>query len=72
MTTQIQGYPQTEFIDQSTKRRQRAWLQYFQNLLNFTSSGTATKGGAILPTAPVGFMNVTVNGKNYKVPYYNQ
>jgi hypothetical protein len=72
MTTQIQGYPQTEFIDQSTKRPQRAWLQYFQNLLNFTSSGTATKGGAILPTAPAGFMNVTVNGKNYKVPYYNQ
>ena len=70
MTTQIKGYPQTEFLDDTTKRPQRAWLQYFQNLLNFTSSPTATKGGAILPSAPAGFMNVTVGGKNYKVPYY--
>jgi len=72
MTTQIKAYPQTELLDQSTQRPSRAWLQYFQNLLNFTSSPTATKGGAILPSAPVGFMNVTVNGQNFKVPYYNQ
>ena len=64
MTTQIQGYPQTEFIDQSTKRPQRAWLQYFQNLLNFTSSGTATKGGAILPTAPAHFFPLPSPSQN--------
>jgi hypothetical protein len=39
--------------------------------LNFSSSSTASAGSATLPSAPVGFMNVTVNGQSFKVPYYN-
>jgi hypothetical protein len=41
------------------------------NLLNFSSATTATAGSATLPANPVGFINVTVNGKPFKVPYYN-
>jgi hypothetical protein len=58
-------------IDDTTKMPTRTWQIWFLNLLNFGSSSTATKGGAVLPSAPAGFMNVTVNGKQYKVPYYN-
>jgi hypothetical protein len=70
-TTQIQPYPQTEFLDATTKRPTRAWQQFFLNLLNFSSAETATAGSATLPANPVGFINVTVNGVAYKVPYYN-
>jgi len=68
---QTNPYPQTEFLDGQTKRPTRAWQQFFLNLLNFTSSPTATTGTATLPAKPVGFINITVNGKPYKVPYYN-
>lgn len=64
-------YPQAEFLDAQTKRPARAWMLYLQNLLNFTSSTTATAGSGTLPAAPVGFINITVNGTSYKVPYYN-
>jgi len=70
-TSNIQPYPQTEFLDTVTNRPTRAWQQFFLNLLNFSSASTANPGSAALPTAPVGFINVTVNGKPYKVPYYN-
>ena len=70
-TSQIQPYPQTEFLDMTTKRPTRAWQQFFMNLLNFSSSTTATAGSATLPANPVGFINVTVNGVAYKVPYYD-
>ena len=70
-TTQIQPYPQTEFLDMTTKRPTRAWQQFFMNLLNFSSSTTATAGSATLPANPVGFINVTVIGVAYKVPYYD-
>ena len=50
----------------------RAWQQWFLNLLNFSSSTNATKGTGTLPSNPVGFINITVNGKAFKVPYYNQ
>jgi hypothetical protein len=70
-TSQIQPYPQTEFLDATTKRPTRAWQQFFMNLLNFSSSTTATAGSATLPANPVGFINVTVNGVAYKVPYYD-
>lgn len=69
-SSQTNPYPQSEFLD-STKRPTRAWQQFFLNLLNFSSATTATAGSATLPAAPVGFINVTVNGKQYKVPYYN-
>lgn len=65
-------YPQVEFIDEQTKRPTRAWQQFFLNILNFTSATSATKGSANLPAQPQGFINVVVNGKPYKVPYYNQ
>jgi hypothetical protein len=70
-TSSTQPYPQTEFLDHVTNRPTRAWQQFFLNLLNFSSATTATTGSAILPTAPVGFINITVNGKPFKVPYYN-
>ena len=65
-------YPQVELIDEQTKRPTRAWQQFFLNILNFTSATSATKGSANLPAHPQGFINVVVNGKPYKVPYYNQ
>ena len=70
-TTQIQPYPQSEFLDVNTKRPTRAWQQFFLNLSNFSSSTTATAGSGTLPANPVGFINVTVNGQTFKVPYYN-
>lgn len=78
MANQIWGpsqdnpYPQTEFIDEMTKRPTRAWQVWLLNLLNFTKiAPSATSGSAVLPANPVGFIEVTVNGKVYKVPYYN-
>ena len=68
---QTNPYPQTEFLDGQTKRPTRAWQQFFLNLLNFTSSATATTGTATLPAKPVGFINIVVDGKPYKVAYYN-
>lgn len=70
-STQNNPYPQSELLDGQTKRPTRAWQQYFLNLLNFTSATTATTGSATLPAKPVGFINITVNGQPYKVPYYN-
>ena len=70
-SSQTNSYPQSELLDQNTKRPTRAWQQFFLNLLNFSSSTTATTGTATLPAKPAGFMNVTINGKPYKVPYYN-
>ena len=71
-STQSNPYPQSEFLDTNTKRPTRAWQQFFLNLLNFSSASSATAGSATLPANPVGFINVTVNGKQFKVPYYNQ
>jgi hypothetical protein len=68
---QTQPYPQAEFLDKTTNRPTRAWQQWFLNLLNFSSATSATAGSATLPANPVGFINVTVNGKPFKVPYYN-
>jgi hypothetical protein len=65
-------YPQTPLLDEGNKLPTRAWQQWFLNLLNFSSATTATKGSGTLPTNPEGFINVIVNGKSYKVPYYNQ
>jgi hypothetical protein len=70
-TSQTNPYPQTEFLDKQTNRPSRAWQQFFLNLINFSSSTTATTGTATLPAKPVGFINVSVDGKPYKVPYYN-
>jgi len=70
-TKQIQPYPQTEFLDKVTNRPTRAWQQFFLNLFNFSSATTATTGSATLPAQPVGFINITVNGQPFKVPYYN-
>jgi hypothetical protein len=58
-------------LDETNGLPTRPWQQWFLNLLNFTSAPSATKGGANLPSNPVGFINVTVNGKAYKIPYYN-
>lgn len=71
-SSQTNPYPQSQFLDGATNRPTRAWQQFFLNLLNFSSSSSATAGSATLPAAPVGFINVTVNGKQFKVPYYNQ
>jgi len=71
-TQQLNPYPQSPLIESTSNRPTRAWQQYFLNLLNFSSSSTASTGSATLPAQPVGFMNVTVNGQSFKVPYYNQ
>lgn len=71
-SNQNNPYPQSEFLDKQTNRPTRVWMQYFLNLLNFSSSPTATKGAAVLPSNPAGFITVTVNGQQYKVPYYNE
>lgn len=64
--------PQTDFLEQAPiNRPTRAWIQFFLNMMNNTSSTTATTGAGTLPANPVGFMNVTIEGKPYKVPYYN-
>ena len=70
-SSQSNPYPQSEFLDGQSKRPTRAWQQFFLNLLNFSSATTATAGTATLPAAPAGFMNVTINGQQFKVPYYN-
>jgi len=48
-----------------------AWQLFFLNLLNFSSSTSATAGSATLPANPSGFINITVNGELKKVPYYD-
>jgi hypothetical protein len=70
-TQQLNSYPQSPLVEENSNRPTRAWQQYFLNLLNFSSSSTATAGSATLPANPVGFMNVTVNGQSFRVPYYN-
>jgi hypothetical protein len=70
-STQNNPYPVTPLIDDQTKMPTRAWQQWFLNLLNFSSATNATKGTGTLPTNPQGFINITVQGKPYKVPYYN-
>jgi hypothetical protein len=67
----VNPLPQTDFLEENTKRPARAWTQFFLGLLNNTSSATATAGSATLPANPAGFMNVTINGQPFKVPYYN-
>ena len=69
--SQIQQYPQTDFMDTNSKRPSLTWQLFFQNLLNFRNFSTATKGSAILPSQPVGFISVLVNGQAVKIPYYN-
>jgi hypothetical protein len=69
--SQNNPYPQSPLLDEQTKRPTRAWQQFFLGILNFTSATTATKGAATLPANPVGFINITVNGQPFKVPYYN-
>jgi hypothetical protein len=71
--SQNNPYPQSEFLDKITNRPTRAWQQFFLGILNFTSASSATTGqsGVTLPANPVGFINITVNGQPYKVPYYN-
>ena len=78
MANQIWGpsqdnpFPQTDFLDEQTKRPTRAWQVWFLNLLNFNKiAPSATSGSATLPANPVGFVEMTINGKIYKVPYYN-
>ena len=70
-TQQLNPYPQSPLVDGTSNRPTRAWQQYFLNLLNFSSSNAASAGSATLPATPAGFMNVTVNGQSFKVPYYN-
>jgi hypothetical protein len=70
--TQNNPYPQSQFLDETTKRPTRAWQQFFLNLFSFTSSFSASAGNAELPSNPVGFVDVIVDGKNYKLPYYGE
>ena len=71
--SQNNHYPQSPLLDEQTKRPTRAWQQFFLGILNFTSASSAKTGqaGVTLPANPVGFINITVNGQPFKVPYYN-
>ena len=70
--SQDNPYPQTEFLDEYTKRPSRAWQVWLLNLLNFTKvDQSASKGSSVLPSNPAGFIEITVNGQIKKVPYYN-
>lgn len=68
--SQVNQYPQSEFLDKNTNRPTRAWQQFLVNLLNFVRFPTATAGTASLPAAPSGFIVIMVEGKAKKVPYY--
>ena len=70
-TPQNQTIPSSQLTD-TTGRPTRAWQLFFLNLLNFSSSTSATAGSATLPAAPAGFINITVDGQSKKVPYYNE
>jgi hypothetical protein len=61
----------TSPITNDTGRTTPAWQLFFLNILNFTSSSSATAGAATLPANPRGFINITVNGEVKKVPYYD-
>ncbi len=39
--------------------------------LDATTATTANSGGQTLPSNPVGFVQIIVNGTNFKLPYYN-
>ena len=67
---QNQVIPTSPVVNQAG-RPTPAWQLFFLNLLNFTSSSSATAGSATLPANPAGFINVTVNGEVKKVPYYD-
>lgn len=67
---QNQIIPTSPVVNQSG-RPTSAWQLFFLNLLNFSSSSTATAGSATLPANPSGFINITVNGEAKKVPYYD-
>jgi hypothetical protein len=70
--SQDNPYPQTPLLDDVTKMPTRAWQIWFLNLLNFTKTATsASKGSSVLPSNPAGFIEMTINGQIYKVPYYN-
>jgi hypothetical protein len=64
-------YPQTPFLNEQTGMPTPPWTQYFLNLVNFKSAPYASSGNATLPNSPAGFINVTVEGKPFKVAYYN-
>jgi len=70
-TPQNQTIPSSQLAD-GTGRPTRAWQLFFLNLLNFSSSDSATAGSATLPATPAGFINITVDGQSKKVPYYNE
>jgi hypothetical protein len=36
-----------------------------------TVGSDASSGSAVLPSNPVGFLSVNINGSDYKIPYYN-
>ena len=67
---QNQVIPTSQLVNDAG-RPTPAWQLFFLNLLNFSSSSTATAGSATLPANPTGFINITVNGEIKKVPYYD-
>jgi hypothetical protein len=72
-SSQTNPYPQSPFLNDVTKRPSTAWQQFFLNLVNFSSSSSAntSTSGITVPANPVGYINITVNGQPFKVPYYN-
>lgn len=55
-----------------TREAQAFLSQLSSELLAATgTAATATAGTATLPSAPAGFINLTINGAPVKVPFYN-
>ena len=63
---------QDPMVNEAKKVSSMAWMNWFNTVLSvFKLSISATMGAATLPTNPVGFISVIVNGKEQKIPYYD-
>jgi len=64
-------------IDERTGMLNRDWFRFFEQIgqkaqiINGNLATSALAGSAsALPAFPAGYMIVTLNGQDYKVPYY--
>lgn len=67
----------TPAVNPDTGKITRPWFQFIRKMadkaqiLNGATSTSAVAGaGAALPATPEGYLSITINGTDYKVPYY--
>lgn len=72
---QIGQVPRTPFVGPDGKLTKEAIALLTQlttqTLAPMATTTAATAGGASLPAAPAGFIEVTLNGSLIKIPFYN-